>query len=803
MIQHRILRALHATRESRLSSSPSPRPHRRRRRFSGPALGWWIAGFCIVAIVLGSLFADYWRALPADTVATYVGRSACIECHRAEAAAYQGSHHDLAMDRASENTVLGNFDNATLEHHGIESRMYRDGDRFMVHTEGPDGEMADFEVSYVFGVEPLQQYMVEFDRDETTPDHAIGRLQVLRISWDTERKRWFHLDPPDVTEKLSPDDDLHWTGITQRWNTMCAECHSTNLRRGFDPATTRYHTTFSEIDVSCEACHGPGSTHVQLARSRSLFWDRRLGYGLAKLKGDDPDPQIQACAPCHSRRGILAEGFQPGDSFHDFYNPSPLSATLYHDDGQILDEVYEFGSFTQSKMYHKGIRCSDCHDPHSLELKAPGNQVCTSCHQHPAGKYDSPSHHKHAPGKPGSACVDCHMPETTYMAVDPRRDHSLRIPRPDLSVSLGTPNACTGCHLDPQNVEAELRPQLGEYADWQRIAAEGNASVAAEIERADRWCDEACDRWYGSERRREPHFAEALAAFRQDRPDGVDRLTALAHQSSQAPAIARATALAELSDVNAPKHLRRRIAAGRNAIKDDHPMVRAQAIRALAAEAHGDGGLRRLSRSLGPMLDDPSRLVRTTAARTLATTRAFQVLRGDRPTRFDQVLAEIREGLKATSDRSGAHMDWALLCEATGRIREAIEAYKTAIRVEPGTVGPRSNLAALMDSLLQAQIAAGEATPERVAEIRQSIAQLRREELPLLARDASLVPDHAPLQYRLGLAYYLNGEMQRAVEHLQRAVDLEPDNEEFATALRLLREKLAEQSAGDAGTDPS
>lgn len=793
MILHRDLHALNATRESRLSSSASPRPH--RRRFSKPAVIWWSIGLCTAAALGGGVFADYWRTLPEGTVATYVGRSACVDCHRAEAAAYQDSHHDLAMDKASDETVLGNFDNATIEHHGIESRMYRDGPRFMVHTEGPDGEMADFEVSYVFGVEPLQQYMVEFDRDENTPDDAIGRLQVLRISWDTERKRWFHLDPPDVSGKLAPDDDLHWTGITQRWNTMCAECHSTDLKRGFDPATTRYHTTFSEIDVSCEACHGPGSTHVQLARSRSLFWDRRLGYGLAKLKGDDPNPQIEACAPCHSRRGILAEGFQPGDSFHDFYNPSPLSETLYHDDGQILDEVYEFGSFTQSRMYHKGIRCSDCHDPHSLSLKAPGNQVCTSCHQHPAGKYDTPSHHKHAPGKPGSACVDCHMPETTYMEVDPRRDHSLRIPRPDLSVSLGTPNACTGCHLDSQNVAPELRPQLDEYADWQRIAAEGNASVAAEIDRANRWSDRACDRWYGDERRRDPHFAEALAAFRQDQPGGIDRLAALAHRSSKAPAIARATALAELSEVNAPVHLRRRIAAGRASIKDDHPMVRAAAIGALAGEAYGDGGRGRLSRILGPMLDDPSRLVRTTAARTLATTGAFQALRGDWQTRFDQVLTEIREGLKATSDRSGAHMDWALLCEATGRIGEAVESYKTAIRVEPRTVGPRSNLAGLMDNLLQAQIAAGEATPERIAETRRSIAQLRREELPLLARDAALVPDHAPLQYRLGLAYYLNDEIQRAVEHLERAVELEPENEEFATGLRLLREKLADDPA--------
>lgn len=745
-----------------------------------------------MAIVGGGVFADYWRTLPPDTVATYVGRASCIDCHQEEAAAYQNSHHDLAMDRATEQTVLGDFNNATFEHHGIVSRMFRDGERFMIHTEGPDGRMSDFEIKYVFGVDPLQQYMVEFDRDAETPEDADARVQVLRISWDTELGKWFYLAPPDVDEKLAPGDDLHWTGIAQRWNTMCAECHSTNLVPGFDPQANRYHTTFSEIDVSCEACHGPGSTHVTLARRKSLFWDRHLGYGLATLKGESSEPQIQACAPCHSRRGTIAAGFQPGDKFCDFYDPSPLRQMLYHDDGQILDEVYEYGSFTQSKMYHKGIRCSDCHDPHSLKLKAPGNQVCTSCHQHPAGKYDTPSHHKHAPGTAGSACVDCHMPETTYMAVDERRDHSLRIPRPDLSVSLGTPNACTGCHLDPNNVDAEKRPQLREYADWQRMAAAGDASVRAEIDRVDRWADEACDRWYGDQRRRDPHFAEAFAAFRRGESGGVDALARLARDAATTPAIARATALEELSQLVEPAAVSVGVAAARETLEDPNPMVRAAAVRALAGEVYRPGGAERLADRLGPMLDDPSRLVRTHAARTLATTRTYSALDGGERVRFQQVMDEIQAGLRVISDRSGAHMDWALLCEATGRVSEAIEAYKTAIRVEPNTVGPRSNLAGLLENLVDGQLAAGEASAESVAATRQSIADLRRQELPLLARDARLAPTSAPLQYRLGWAYYLDGQMDKAMEHLKEAAELEPENEDFQTAVRLLTEKLRE-----------
>jgi tetratricopeptide (TPR) repeat protein len=750
----------------------------------------------ILAVIVGAvatgLGVDYYRGLPVDAEARYVGRQACVDCHQEQATLFAGSHHDLAMGHATDESVLADFNDVTFEHHGIVSRMFRDGSRFMVHTEGPDGKMADFEIRYVFGVEPLQQYMVEFDRDESTPDDAIARLQVLRLSWDTYRKRWFYLEPPDVPEKLDPTDELHWTGITQRWNTMCAECHSTNLMKNYDPATQKYSTTFSEIDVSCEACHGPGSLHVQLAEARSLFWDRNLGYGLANLKTESNEPQIQACAPCHSRRGMIAEGFHAGDAFCDFYDPTPLRENLYHDDGQILDEVYVFGSFTQSKMYHKGIRCSDCHDPHSLQLKAPGNQVCTSCHQHPAGKYDTPSHHKHEPGKPGAACVDCHMPERTYMAVDPRRDHSLRIPRPDLSLSLGTPNACTGCHLNGDAVAEEKRARLKEYADWQMMAAEGDPQVIAEIDRANRWCEEACQKWYGDQRKTESHFAEAFTAFRSGEADGANRLAFIARDVVGVPSIARASALDDLSNRMDVETLTVAIPTAKKLLEDPSPAVRAAAIRTLAGEAYAQDGGSKLASELGEKLDDPSRLVRSTAARTLATTRTHTLLSGGRRARFNQVIDELRDGLDAVDDRGGAHMEWALICESLGRVGDAVKAYQMAIQVEPRMVGPRSNLATLLDNMVQAELAAGKGDAEQLAKTHATITNLRSQELLLLERDAALVPKNGPLQYRLGLAYYLNGRMTEALATLQRAVDLEPSNEDFQTALKLLREKLAE-----------
>ena len=750
-------------------------------------------------VIAGAVFADYWSAVPREFQATYVGRDACITCHVEEAERYQGSHHDLAMDVATERSVLGDFNDATIEHDGIVSRMYRDGDRFMIRTEGETGALEDFEVKYVFGYEPLQQYMVEFDRQPDMKPGEIARLQVLRISWDTAHQRWFYLRPPDVADKLSPDDPLHWTGIAQRWQTMCAECHSTNLKRNYDPATTEYHTTFSEIDVSCEACHGPGSLHIELANSTSLFWDRNHGYGLARLKGDDAEPQLQACAPCHSRRGVLSTDYQAGDNFYDHFQLELLRPQTYHADGQIKDEVYVFGSFVQSRMYHKGIRCTDCHDPHSLELKAPGNQTCTSCHQHAAGKYDVPSHHHHQPGTPGAMCVNCHMPHTTYMAVDPRRDHSLRIPRPDLSVRLKTPNACSGCHVKDREatIDAETRENLNEYADWLAAAEAGDAKVSRVLEETDRWCDDACQKWYGSNRRTDPHFAEALVAFRKGDPAAMEALLKLLTKPDEAvPPIAKASVLGELGLTGFPADPEV-AAAFQPVILDmlndpfEHPTVRAAAIGLFSAPQRSEVATRGIREALLPLVDDSSRLVRTEAARALVGSNAYRFLTGREQAQVDRVMKEVRESLMAASDRSGAHLSWGILCQARGQFEEAVEAYKSAIRVEPTTTGPRTNLAELYETY------SAELPPEQRQAYQDEADKLRLQELPLLGRDAKLAADNAHLQYRYGLALYLSGKWQEARAQLQTAVRLAPDVEVYRTVLQLLEQKIAETAASD------
>ena len=693
---------------------------------------------------------------------------------------WTGSFHDRAMDLATPDTVLGDFNNVQFTHFDITSRMYRQDGKYMVYTEGPDGQMHDYEVKYVFGVDPLQNYMVEFDRTPDMSPHEIGRLQVLRITWDTQKKRWFYMPPPDVDEKLQPEDDLHWTRIAQCWNHMCADCHSTNLQKNYDAATRTYRTTFSEIDVSCETCHGPASLHVELSRSRSLFWDRKRGYALAGLKGTDPLPQIHTCAPCHARRRIVYPNPLAGANFYDYYDNELLQSQTYHADGQILDEVYEFASFVQSKMYHKGIRCSDCHDPHALRTKYTGNQVCTSCHQHPAGKYEVVAHHRHEMGSKGAACVECHMPETTYMEVDPRRDHSIRIPRPDLSVQLGTPNACSRCHLAEGMLDPAKAAMLPEYADWLTAARNGDQEVREALARADRWCADKFREWYGTKDDEQTHFAHTLTAARRGDAAAEGGLLTMV-KDRRLPAIVRATGLYELSQYNSPAVLD----ASYELLNDFDPQVRSVAIANLQSLPDES-----LVRSVVPLLKDPVRSVRTEAARVLARVPA-SLLKGTQRQSLTQALEEFKTGLLANSDRASAHLTLGLLYEAQQNLDAARQAYETAIHVEPQVTGPRTNLAALLDRLAeQAEYqAAGSRVSGAAAEYRQKAAQLRQEELALLQRDVGLMPTSAPLQYRYGLLLYLHGRMEEAEQHLAKACELEPNSPDFALALTLLYQK--------------
>ncbi|MDH3638048.1 MAG: multiheme c-type cytochrome, partial [Gammaproteobacteria bacterium] len=477
-----------------------------------------------IPILMGVLLISLSQPLFGDD---YVGRSQCVNCHEEQVSQWQGSHHDLAMQPATPETVLGNFDNATYSHFGVISKFYRRDGQFYVRTDGPDGTLIEYKVKYTFGISPLQQYLVEFPN---------GKLQGLHIAWDSRPEtqggqHWFHLYPD---ENITHDDPLHWTGPSQNWNFMCADCHSTGLVKNYDLDTRSYQTTWSEIDVSCEACHGPGTQHVQWAQredrdsidnglkvmlNERAEWSINQQTGLAKrVSKPSPMLQVETCGRCHARRSPLDKDYQHGRSLLHTHRIQTLQEDLYFPDGQIKDEVYVYGSFIQSKMYTKGVVCSDCHEPHSLQLRAEGNAVCASCHLQ--STFDTEQHHFHKAGTDGAQCVNCHMPSRTYMVIDERRDHSFRIPRPDLSDQLGTPDVCTSCHQ-------------GRTPDW-----------AASVIKT-QWGGQAAER---------PHFGVAIHAGQNGALDAENQLMALAQNPNQ-PSIARASAVQLLQNYISPLSL--------------------------------------------------------------------------------------------------------------------------------------------------------------------------------------------------------------------------------------------------------
>ena len=676
------------------------------------------------------------RGTDASGVA-YVADADCAACHRTEFDAWTGSHHDLAMQVATPETVLGDFDDATFTHHGVTSRFFRRGDRFFVNTEDPDGAPADFELTHTLGVEPLQQYLAPFPG---------GRLQSLPIAWDTARNRWFHLYPD---ERIEPDDPLHWTGRYQTWNLQCAACHSTDLRKGYDAGSDTYDTTWAEIDVGCQACHGPGERHVALAGGGEVpasgsgdeggvpagggrggaddptddggdggtapadagGGERAAptgGWGLvAPFPAGDPAPELDACAPCHSRREQLTPVAAHGGPLLDDFLPARLAEGLYHPDGQILDEVYVYGSFVQSRMHAAGVRCTDCHDPHRLTLRADGNAVCTQCHRErpvdrfpmlAPGRYDTPAHHHHEPGSPGAQCVSCHMPDRTYMVVDPRRDHGFRVPRPDLSAALGTPNPCTGCHDD----------------------------------RDDAWAAATVAGW--SDAPPPPHFAPAFAAGRAGEAAAQPDLAALAADPDQ-PAIVRATAL-ELLRPLGPSG----VAAARAALDDPDPLVRATAAGGLEPL-----GLPARRAALEPLLADPVRAVRVEAARTLAEAWSG----GGAPVPGDPLAAAAAEYLDAqaaVADMAPARLGLGVVRQRQGAQDRAEAEYRASLALDPRFTPARFNLA----NLLNAQ----GRNPEAETVLRRGIDH---------------DPDEPELHYSLGLLLAEEGRLDEAIESLAEA----------------------------------
>jgi tetratricopeptide (TPR) repeat protein len=642
---------------------------------------------------------------------TFVGSESCAACHEAAYDDWMGSHHQLAMQVADSDTVLGDFSDASFDYFGTLSRFYQRDEQFYVSTIDNDGERQEYRVDFVFGVEPLQQYLVEF------PD---GRLQTLPFSWDTRPaaeggQRWFHVYGDN---EIAPGDPLFWTGRQQNWNYMCAECHSTNLEMGYDVATDTFATTYSEISVGCESCHGPGSRHVELAQGdklagepglmvdlndqRDASWLIDPSTGIAERTPPQADAHLQpeACGRCHSRRGIISEGYGYSKLLTDTHRPASLQQPLYHADGQILDEVYVYGSFLQSRMYQAGVTCTDCHNPHSSRLHAGNNpnDACARCHL--PSVFADESHTGHETGDAG--CVDCHMASETYMVVDDRRDHSFRIPRPDLTLAHGTPNACQDCHAD-------------------RDAA---------------WAIAAIDAWTDGAYEPREHFGSAIASAQQGFANA--ELGAVI-RDPETPAIARATAISLLAAPFGGDDLE----LLQGALRDEDPLVRMHALQQLAmlpAEF-------RIQSGGAALLSDPVRVVRIEAASTYAG--LTDLLPIEQARAFATAAEELRNSYHIIASRPEAHAGLGSFESANGNVELAMRYYRKALEIEPLQSLARGNL----------------------ADLHRAMGDEGRAETVLL-EGLELDPDNAALLHALGLLSARTGRPDEAVAHLRRAAEL-------------------------------
>ena len=733
--------------------------------------------------------------------AQYVGNAVCIGCHEKLGERWKISYHAKAMDHANDKTVLANFYNSSAVHFNSSARFYRKGSEYWAQPDIPassvqtaEGQGAsrgagqsgspapEYQVKYVLGFYPLQQYLVEFPN---------GAIQCLPYAWDVDRNRWYHLY---AQEPIPEGDPLHWKQPVQNWNSVCADCHTTNLKRNYRLSDDSWHTTYTELNVGCEACHGPGGVHVEWAKkekektvadeasalrktaSQGSSIQGSAPRGLFSFAHADGPTATDACSVCHARRREIYPGYVPGAKFCDFWFPELLDSEAFYADGQIREEDYEYTSFLQSKFYAHGGSCGDCHDRfiakvshlNSPEGSAPTvKAICGRCHE--LTKYDSPTHHFHDVGKniAGTRCEDCHMPATTYMGIDVRRDHSICIPRPQLTIDLNIPNSCNRCHTD----------------------------------QTAQWSLKTCESWYGLRDYRD-HFAYALAAGRKRDPNAQTGLIRVLEEASFAPVV-RASAgrlLGRYSGQAVKSALIRQLS-------NPSELIRTTCVESLEGKFDFAEEQRQV---LVPLLNDPVRSVRLQAVRVLAEGWRSNLPDVDAivQKRYQTVRQEYVTSLNNQPEQAATHLNRGVLSQQENEPLEAARHYRNALKRDSRFLPALNNLGLLQYNLGNLLEAADlyrritELYPDQIdgwrflgmveAQMGQNPNDPRASEKLASAAAAfqeaiALDPNQPRLYYNLGLIQNLLNRRSEAIESLEKAIRLDPGNSQFRAALESVR----------------
>lgn len=692
---------------------------------------------------------------PSRTREEFVGSAACASCHQAQSDAYLGSHHAKALVTPSTDHFDGTRFTSKLG--GTTQFSVKDGAP-LVSTPLPGGKSATLPIKYTSGVWPLEQYVVATER---------GKLQSLGVVWDSRTaheggSKWFHVYGPSG---IAPSDPLFFTSSAQNWNHICADCHSTRVERRYDVASDGFDTRWAELSVGCEACHGPGAEHVRTAKSGKAApfaaqLKRSEPWQPSTTGSPTPRPQngaeVEVCAPCHSRRTSIKEAFLASDPFLDSFEPDLLRPGRYHADGQVEGEVYEWGSFLQSRMYRSGVRCSDCHEPHSGKPMASGNALCVRCHE---AKHFDVSAHSHHEGAKAPRCIDCHMPPATFMQIDERRDHSIRVPRPDLSVELGTPNACNGCHQ-------------------QKTAA---------------WARDQLVSWFPDSKKRTQHFGAALAADRQGTLDAPRALRDLASDAS-VPGIARASALERLGSYASQKTVQSLQAGLANS---DGLVVYGAVLGATQLPPP-----RRLP-LLTPLLEHRLRAVRIAAAKALAGSPTSPAL--------ERAFVEVEQAFDVNASRPESHIERSAFELARGKLAQADAELQIALRLQPCTTEAYLNLADLNrqrgdETASEQAIRAALACNPKNAAAHHALglwlvrAHRTKAAIVSLRKAVELVPTDPRFSYVLAVALAGSGHRDEAIRILEATLKRRPND---ANALQALAGYLRESGQVERATEVS
>ncbi|MDG6099903.1 hypothetical protein EXU34_20800 [Alteromonas sp. ZYF713] len=641
----------------------------------------------------------------------------CGACHEEQLSQWLESDHSKAMAAATDSSVLGDFSNVTFEHFNQKATFYKQDKKFFIKFQ-EDKKTTTYEISYVFGHFPLQEYLIKT---------AEGKMQVFPFAWDSRDKlsggqKWYPIYPD---EEVSRQDRLHWLQPLQNWNGMCADCHSSGLKRNYDSEKGSFNTVWNEINVSCQSCHdrlddnhysSSGSSHSALSESEQKNmgnWLLGEGKKIASWQGSERDNSfMDRCFACHSLRTPLNDGISTAEPFLSQFKPALLTTPQYHVDGQIQDEVYVYGSFLQSKMFEAGVNCNDCHNPHTAKVKIEGNGLCLQCHK--ASEYNDKNHHRHEPNTQGSQCVNCHMPTNTYMGVDERRDHSFHIPAPHLTDKFGTPNACNGCHED----------------------------------KSSHWAQDKIKEWHGPPPPSHPAEMQYMLLL------SGERLTLNSHfalaKNTALPDIKRATVVSLLpATVQSLAYKYAKMLAN-----DGSPLVRL-ALTDISFLVEK----RRRTELLKPLLADKYKAIRVTAAEQLIASGEISLI-------STKVLGELYEASQQALWRGEGNLNASLLQANQGNYDKAKAFLEAGIARDPFFEPNYINLANLYRS-------SGENALEALT----------------LKKGLDANQSSSLMHYAEGMRLIRSKDVNNAIAHFTTAYDIEPGNSNYLYILSLALDK--------------